>query len=133
MSSSCRIILRVYFILQAPENFKIGSLLGLLAPHSCDTLPTIRQAAASSTIGLFCIKGEGKMRNPQMKIPIFFCSWIFSLSLSPSLSPVQSFLHSNALIMSQNSSIGSLPPSGSVFLFLKTKIVTPKHHKCPLR
>ncbi|XP_006875461.1 PREDICTED: maestro heat-like repeat-containing protein family member 2B [Chrysochloris asiatica] len=42
---------------QAPENFKIGSLLGLLAPHSCDTLPTIRQAAASSAIGLFCIKG----------------------------------------------------------------------------
>ncbi|XP_049715372.1 maestro heat-like repeat-containing protein family member 2B [Elephas maximus indicus] len=42
---------------EAPENFKIGSLLGLLAPHSCDTLPTIRQAAASSAIGLFCIKG----------------------------------------------------------------------------
>ncbi|KAM6224365.1 maestro heat-like repeat-containing protein family member 2B [Rhynchocyon petersi] len=42
---------------QAPENFKIGSLLGLLAPHSCDTLPTIRQAAASATVGLFCIKG----------------------------------------------------------------------------
>ncbi|XP_044893639.1 maestro heat-like repeat-containing protein family member 2B isoform X3 [Felis catus] len=42
---------------EAPEHFKIGSLLGLLAPHSCDTLPTIRQAAASSTIGLFCIKG----------------------------------------------------------------------------
>uniref|UniRef100_A0A452TND9 Maestro heat like repeat family member 2B n=1 Tax=Ursus maritimus TaxID=29073 RepID=A0A452TND9_URSMA len=53
--------------IEAPENFKIGSLLGLLAPHSCDTLPTIRQAAASSIIGLFCIKGEGKMRNPQMK------------------------------------------------------------------
>ncbi|XP_054344953.1 maestro heat-like repeat-containing protein family member 2B isoform X2 [Pongo pygmaeus] len=43
--------------IEAPENFKIGSLLGLLAPHSCDTLPTIRQAAASSTIGLFYIKG----------------------------------------------------------------------------
>ncbi|XP_045295316.1 maestro heat-like repeat-containing protein family member 2B isoform X1 [Leopardus geoffroyi] len=42
---------------EAPEHFKIGSLLGLLAPHSCDTLPTIRQAAASSTIGLFRIKG----------------------------------------------------------------------------
>ncbi|XP_043455213.1 maestro heat-like repeat-containing protein family member 2B isoform X1 [Prionailurus bengalensis] len=42
---------------EAPEHFKIGSLLGLLAPHFCDTLPTIRQAAASSTIGLFCIKG----------------------------------------------------------------------------
>ncbi|KAM8812636.1 maestro heat-like repeat-containing protein family member 2B [Rhynchonycteris naso] len=42
---------------EAPANFKIGSLLGLLAPHSCDTLPTIRQAAASSTIALFCIKG----------------------------------------------------------------------------
>ncbi|XP_006889646.1 PREDICTED: maestro heat-like repeat-containing protein family member 2B [Elephantulus edwardii] len=42
---------------EAPKNLKIGSLLGLLAPHSCDTLPTIRQAAASSTIGLFCIKG----------------------------------------------------------------------------
>ncbi|XP_008050720.1 maestro heat-like repeat-containing protein family member 2B [Carlito syrichta] len=41
----------------APENFKIGSLLGLLAPHTCDTLPTIRQAAASSAISLFCIKG----------------------------------------------------------------------------
>nr|XP_005604350.1 maestro heat-like repeat-containing protein family member 2B isoform X1 [Equus caballus] len=43
--------------IEAPEEFKIGSLLGLLAPHSCDTLPTIRQAAASSAIGLFCIKG----------------------------------------------------------------------------
>ncbi|XP_077619567.1 maestro heat-like repeat-containing protein family member 2B isoform X1 [Crocuta crocuta] len=43
--------------IEAPEDFKIGSLLGLLAPHSCDTLPTVRQAAASSTIGLFCIKG----------------------------------------------------------------------------
>ncbi|XP_070332730.1 maestro heat-like repeat-containing protein family member 2B isoform X2 [Odocoileus virginianus] len=42
---------------KAPENFKIGSLLGLLAPHSCDTLPSIRQAAASSAVGLFCIKG----------------------------------------------------------------------------
>ncbi|MEJ1275738.1 maestro heat-like repeat family member 2B [Cricetulus griseus] len=41
----------------APKNFRIGSLLGLLAPHSCDTLPTIRQAATSSTIGLFCAKG----------------------------------------------------------------------------
>ncbi|VTJ76216.1 Hypothetical predicted protein [Marmota monax] len=41
----------------APENFRIGSLLGLLAPHSCDTLPTIRQAATSSMIGLFCVKG----------------------------------------------------------------------------
>ncbi|XP_069897204.1 maestro heat-like repeat-containing protein family member 2B isoform X2 [Dipodomys merriami] len=41
----------------APQNFKIGSLLGLLAPHSCDTLPSIRQAATSSTIGLFCVKG----------------------------------------------------------------------------
>ncbi|XP_016079611.1 PREDICTED: maestro heat-like repeat-containing protein family member 2B [Miniopterus natalensis] len=41
----------------APENFKIGSLLGLLVPHSCDTLPTIRQAAASSAVALFCIKG----------------------------------------------------------------------------
>ncbi|XP_058420149.1 maestro heat-like repeat-containing protein family member 2B [Diceros bicornis minor] len=43
--------------IEAPENFKIGSLLGLLTPHSCDTLPTIRQAAAGSAIGLFCIKG----------------------------------------------------------------------------
>ncbi|KAG8518861.1 Maestro heat-like repeat-containing protein family member 2B, partial [Galemys pyrenaicus] len=43
--------------IEAPENFQIGSLLGLLVPHSCDTLPTIRQAAASSVIGLFCIKG----------------------------------------------------------------------------
>ncbi|XP_058536132.1 maestro heat-like repeat-containing protein family member 2B isoform X2 [Ochotona princeps] len=42
---------------EAPENFKIGSLLGLLAPHCCDTLPTIRQAAASSAFGLFYIKG----------------------------------------------------------------------------
>ncbi|XP_037596098.1 maestro heat-like repeat-containing protein family member 2B [Cebus imitator] len=42
---------------EAPENFQIGSLLGLLAPHSCDTLPTIRQAAASSAIGLFHIRG----------------------------------------------------------------------------
>ncbi|XP_040613763.1 maestro heat-like repeat-containing protein family member 2B isoform X2 [Mesocricetus auratus] len=43
--------------IEAPQNFRIGSLLGLLAPHSCDTLPTIRQAATSSTIGLFCAKG----------------------------------------------------------------------------
>uniref|UniRef100_A0A2K6FQP6 Maestro heat like repeat family member 2B n=1 Tax=Propithecus coquereli TaxID=379532 RepID=A0A2K6FQP6_PROCO len=43
--------------IEAPEDFKIGSLLGLLAPHCCDTLPTIRQAAASSAIGLLCIKG----------------------------------------------------------------------------
>uniref|UniRef100_A0A8C5LHH7 Maestro heat-like repeat family member 2B n=1 Tax=Jaculus jaculus TaxID=51337 RepID=A0A8C5LHH7_JACJA len=43
--------------IEAPENFKIGSLLGLIAPHSCDTLPTIRQAATSSTIGLFHAKG----------------------------------------------------------------------------
>ncbi|XP_036994401.2 maestro heat-like repeat-containing protein family member 2B [Artibeus jamaicensis] len=42
---------------EAPGDFKIGSLLGLLAPHSCDTLPTIRQAAASCTVALFCIKG----------------------------------------------------------------------------
>ncbi|XP_076973182.1 maestro heat-like repeat-containing protein family member 2B [Tamandua tetradactyla] len=42
---------------EAPQNFKIGSLLGLLAPHSCDTLPTIRQTATSAAIGLFCIKG----------------------------------------------------------------------------
>ncbi|KAM4875206.1 maestro heat-like repeat-containing protein family member 2B [Thomomys bottae] len=41
----------------APQNFKIGSLLGLLVPHSCDSLPSIRQAATSSTIGLFCVKG----------------------------------------------------------------------------
>ncbi|XP_034379436.1 maestro heat-like repeat-containing protein family member 2B [Arvicanthis niloticus] len=43
--------------IEAPQNFRIGSLLGLLAPHSCDTLPTIRQAATSSTIGLLCAKG----------------------------------------------------------------------------
>ncbi|XP_070267512.1 maestro heat-like repeat-containing protein family member 2B [Myotis yumanensis] len=42
---------------EAPENFKISSLLGLLAPHSCDTLPSIRQAAASSAIALFYIQG----------------------------------------------------------------------------
>ncbi|XP_036166748.1 maestro heat-like repeat-containing protein family member 2B [Myotis myotis] len=42
---------------EAPENFKISSLLGLLAPHSCDTLPSIRQAAASSVIALFYIQG----------------------------------------------------------------------------
>jgi hypothetical protein len=60
------------FVLQAPQNFKIGSLLGLLAPHSCDTLPTIRQAAISSTIGLFCVKGEGKTRNPKMKGNTYF-------------------------------------------------------------
>ncbi|XP_038179218.1 maestro heat-like repeat-containing protein family member 2B [Arvicola amphibius] len=42
---------------EAPRNFRIGSLLGLLAPHSCDTLPTIRLAATSSIIGLFCAKG----------------------------------------------------------------------------
>ncbi|KAI5935238.1 Maestro heat-like repeat-containing protein family member 2B [Manis javanica] len=41
----------------APEKFKISSLLSLLAPHSCDTLPTIHLAAASSAIGLFCVKG----------------------------------------------------------------------------
>uniref|UniRef100_A0A8C0SE52 Maestro heat like repeat family member 2B n=1 Tax=Canis lupus familiaris TaxID=9615 RepID=A0A8C0SE52_CANLF len=51
--------------IEAPENFKIGSLLGLLAPHSCDTLPTIRQAAASSTIGLFCIKGHPEVERLQ--------------------------------------------------------------------
>ncbi|XP_059132119.1 maestro heat-like repeat-containing protein family member 2B [Peromyscus eremicus] len=43
--------------IEAPQNFRIGSLLGLLAPHLCDTLPSIRQAATSSTIGLFCVKG----------------------------------------------------------------------------
>ncbi|XP_012633234.2 maestro heat-like repeat-containing protein family member 2B [Microcebus murinus] len=43
--------------IEAPDDFKIGSLLGLLAPHCCDTLPTIRQAAASSVIGLLCMKG----------------------------------------------------------------------------
>ncbi|XP_012577231.1 PREDICTED: maestro heat-like repeat-containing protein family member 2B [Condylura cristata] len=43
--------------IEAPENFQIGSLLGLLVPHSCDTLPTIRQAAVSSVFGLFYIKG----------------------------------------------------------------------------
>nr|XP_048284497.1 maestro heat-like repeat-containing protein family member 2B [Myodes glareolus] len=43
--------------IEAPQNFRIGSLLGLLAPHSCDTLPTIRLAATSSVIGLFCAKG----------------------------------------------------------------------------
>ncbi|XP_045422555.1 maestro heat-like repeat-containing protein family member 2B [Lemur catta] len=43
--------------IEAPEDFKIGSLLGLLAPHCCDTLPTIRQAAASSAIALLSIKG----------------------------------------------------------------------------
>ncbi|XP_008840347.1 maestro heat-like repeat-containing protein family member 2B [Nannospalax galili] len=43
--------------IEAPKNFRIGSLLGLLAPHSCDSLPTIRQAATSSTVGLFCAKG----------------------------------------------------------------------------
>ncbi|XP_006774625.1 PREDICTED: maestro heat-like repeat-containing protein family member 2B [Myotis davidii] len=42
---------------EAPENFKITSLLGLLAPHSCDSLPSIRQAAASSAIALFYIQG----------------------------------------------------------------------------
>lgn len=57
--------LGVSFILQAPQNFRIGSLLGLLAPHSCDTLPTIRQAATSSTIGLLCAKGEGKVEDTQ--------------------------------------------------------------------
>nr|XP_042117425.1 maestro heat-like repeat-containing protein family member 2B isoform X3 [Peromyscus maniculatus bairdii] len=43
--------------IEAPQNFRIGSLLGLLVPHLCDTLPSIRQAATSSTIGLFCVKG----------------------------------------------------------------------------
>ncbi|XP_003793041.1 maestro heat-like repeat-containing protein family member 2B [Otolemur garnettii] len=43
--------------IEAPQNFKVGSLLGLLAPHCCDTLPSIRQAAVSSTIGLLCLKG----------------------------------------------------------------------------
>uniref|UniRef100_A0ABK0LE06 Maestro heat-like repeat family member 2B n=1 Tax=Rattus norvegicus TaxID=10116 RepID=A0ABK0LE06_RAT len=42
---------------EAPQNFRIGSILGLLAPHSCDTLATIRQAATSSIIGLLCAKG----------------------------------------------------------------------------
>lgn len=78
------------FILQAPENFKIGSLLGLLAPHSCDTLPSIRQAAASSAIGLFSIKGEGRMRNPQMQRRYLFS--FFSLYISVSLLPLSLFL-----------------------------------------
>ncbi|XP_013205159.1 maestro heat-like repeat-containing protein family member 2B [Microtus ochrogaster] len=43
--------------IEAPQKFRIGSLLGLLAPHSCDSLPTIRLAATSSVIGLFCAKG----------------------------------------------------------------------------
>ncbi|XP_036134746.1 maestro heat-like repeat-containing protein family member 2B [Molossus molossus] len=42
---------------EAPDDFKIGSLLGLLVPHSCDTLATIRQAATSAAIALFCMKG----------------------------------------------------------------------------
>ncbi|XP_004605640.2 maestro heat-like repeat-containing protein family member 2B [Sorex araneus] len=42
---------------KAPQKFKIASILGVLVPHSCDTLSTIRQAATSSTIGLFKIKG----------------------------------------------------------------------------
>lgn len=107
MSASHPVTLAVSFILQAPEDFKIGSLLGLLAPHSCDTLPTIRQAAASSTIGLFCIKGEGKMRNPQMREDTCFLlfSVLLLVSLCPSLSPVQPFLCSNALIMPQNLSL----------------------------
>ncbi|KAM7320796.1 LOW QUALITY PROTEIN: hypothetical protein ACRRTK_020049 [Alexandromys fortis] len=46
----------------APQNFRIGSLLGLLAPHSCDTLPTIRLAATSSVIGLFCAKASSPAR-----------------------------------------------------------------------
>lgn len=54
------------FVFQAPENFKIGSLLGLLAPHCCDTLPTIRQAAASSAFGLFSIKGEWNEEKAQI-------------------------------------------------------------------
>ncbi|XP_049625009.1 maestro heat-like repeat-containing protein family member 2B [Suncus etruscus] len=42
---------------KAPQKFKVASLLGVLAPHCCDTLSTIRMAAASSTIGLFKVKG----------------------------------------------------------------------------
>lgn len=80
---------RASFVLQAPDHFKIGSLLGLLAPHSCDTLPTIRQAAASSSIGLFCIKGEQNMRNPEMKRKYLFSFYIFLGTFSPctSMSP----------------------------------------------
>lgn len=101
------------FILQAPENFKIGSLLGLLAPHSCDTLPTIRQAAASSTIGLFYIKGEGKMGSPQMKkrnpssfilsfSPMHLCLSPFS----PLLSLLSSFSSFSPLLSPPHLSLG---------------------------
>ncbi|XP_072461842.1 maestro heat-like repeat-containing protein family member 2B isoform X2 [Notamacropus eugenii] len=41
---------------ESPERFKIGSLLGIFAPHCCDTLPTIRQWAADAVIGLFFLK-----------------------------------------------------------------------------
>ncbi|XP_074058647.1 maestro heat-like repeat-containing protein family member 2B isoform X2 [Macrotis lagotis] len=41
---------------ESPERFRIGPLLGLIAPHCCDTLPTIRLWAADAVIGLFFLK-----------------------------------------------------------------------------
>ncbi|XP_056680551.1 maestro heat-like repeat-containing protein family member 2B isoform X2 [Monodelphis domestica] len=40
----------------SPDRFKIGPLLGLFAPHCCDTLPTIRLWAADAVIGLFFLQ-----------------------------------------------------------------------------
>uniref|UniRef100_A0A4X2JQI7 Maestro heat like repeat family member 2B n=1 Tax=Vombatus ursinus TaxID=29139 RepID=A0A4X2JQI7_VOMUR len=45
---------------ESPERLKIGPLLGLFAPHCCDTLPTIRLWAADAVIGLLFLKGERK-------------------------------------------------------------------------
>lgn len=116
------------FVLQAPENFKITSLLGLLAPHSCDTLPSIRQAAASSAIALFYIQGERKTNGEKDTcfLPSFppctsvslllLLSFSLSLSLAPSVQP---FLSSNTLIMSQNLPLGSFCLRGSIILFQK--------------
>uniref|UniRef100_A0A7N4NP21 Maestro heat like repeat family member 2B n=1 Tax=Sarcophilus harrisii TaxID=9305 RepID=A0A7N4NP21_SARHA len=41
---------------ESPERFRIGPLLGLFAPHCCDTLATIRLWAADAVIGLFFFK-----------------------------------------------------------------------------
>ncbi|XP_027719397.1 maestro heat-like repeat-containing protein family member 2B [Vombatus ursinus] len=41
---------------ESPERLKIGPLLGLFAPHCCDTLPTIRLWAADAVIGLLFLK-----------------------------------------------------------------------------
>ena len=104
---------------------------GFLAPHSCDTLPSIRQAAASSAIGLFSIKGEGRMRNPQMQRRYLFS--FFSLYISVSLLPLSFFSPSSVISeLCHTISLSLFDPFSSVALlfgFFEIKIIAPKHHK----